>query len=251
MILWCSYCQRFLGEIAPYDDPEFSHGICAACEARLARDEPIVSDTERVRALVGQLVDCALRPDLARFDACVAEARALAYDAESLVLALLQPALYQAGRAWEHGSMSVAAEHRLSRWCEHVLAGLPPAPRPPPLELLILQAPGNRHTIGPRIAAHVLAARGVAAEALVTPLTVDDTLAQLRARRPAVVGFSCALPGQVPAVLATVAELRRRLEPQLRCRYLLSGVAFRRGLDLVAPGVEIAVDLSYLAALAA
>ncbi len=31
MIRWCSYCQKFLGEIPPLDEPIFSHGICEKC----------------------------------------------------------------------------------------------------------------------------------------------------------------------------------------------------------------------------
>lgn len=41
MIRWCSYCQKFLGERAPFDDPSFTHGICERCDLRLERNAGI------------------------------------------------------------------------------------------------------------------------------------------------------------------------------------------------------------------
>lgn len=251
MIRWCCYCQRFMGERPPYDDPRFTHGVCTACEARVERDEPLEASTELVRALVERILTSAREGDESAFAAIIPEARALGLDTESLLLGMLQPALYRAGQDWEAGSMSVVAEHRLSSWCERVFAMLAPAPhRPAPIDLLILQAPGNAHTIGPRLAAHVLAARGWSVEAIVPALPLEEMVALARALRPRVVGFSCSLPAQVPGVLALIAQLRERLEPGLSCRWVLSGLAFRLGGGALPPdvgsGIEVELDLSFL-----
>jgi len=40
MILWCAFCQRYQGEKAPFEDFSLSHGMCAACEAANAHDDP-------------------------------------------------------------------------------------------------------------------------------------------------------------------------------------------------------------------
>ena len=31
MLEWCSYCQRFMGESAPYENFAITHGCCAKC----------------------------------------------------------------------------------------------------------------------------------------------------------------------------------------------------------------------------
>lgn len=33
MIVWCSYCQKFLKEKPPYDQFQVSHGVCPSCMA--------------------------------------------------------------------------------------------------------------------------------------------------------------------------------------------------------------------------
>ena len=69
MIRWCSYCQCFLGEVAPYDDPRFTHSICGPCVARLERDESLLTETEPAREVVRRLIDSAARGDHAACEA--------------------------------------------------------------------------------------------------------------------------------------------------------------------------------------
>ena len=33
MIRWCAYCQKYIGEVEPFDRFEISHGICRRCVA--------------------------------------------------------------------------------------------------------------------------------------------------------------------------------------------------------------------------
>ena len=251
MIRWCSYCQRFLGEKAPYDDPAFSHGVCDDCDARLERGEPIHSETQPLRALVQRLIESASVGDELACDALLAEASASPLSTESLLIGVLQPALYQAGLDWQAARMSVAAEHRLTSWCERAFSALPAAARPLPLDMAIFQAPGNSHTLGPRFAARVLAARGLSVEAVVPALPVAEIVALVRDLRPRAIGLSCALPAAATAAMDLVTSLREALEPELRCRYFLSGMALRTGAWTSDPstlrGVEVVTELDGLA----
>ena len=128
MIRWCSYCQQVLGEIAPYDDPSLSHGLCDLCDARLARDEPLIDQTEARRSLMKRIFDCARTGDLAGCSSVLDAAARMGLSTESVLIGLLQPALYQAGLDWQLGRMTVASEHNLTSWCERAFALLPPAP---------------------------------------------------------------------------------------------------------------------------
>lgn len=226
MIRWCCYCQAFLGEVAPFDRASFTHGMCTSCDERFDR-EPLHVQTAPARELVGRLLASAATRDLAACERIVVEARELGLKGESLLVGMLQPALYEAGRAWEQGRMSVEAEHRLTSWCEQVFHRLPLPERASSLDLLILQAPGNTHTLGPRFAARILAERGVSVEAVIPELPLEEIVALARALRPRAIGFSCALPAAVPATRQLVAAVRARLEPDLVCRYVVSGFAFR------------------------
>jgi methanogenic corrinoid protein MtbC1 len=248
MIRWCSYCQRFLGEARPFDDPRFTHGICRTCEEKLVRPEELIEQTSAVRSLFGRMLGAARAGDEQACSSFLAEARALGMPAESILLGLLQPALYRAGSEWQEGRLSVAAEHRLTSWCDRVFSMLEPGPRPSaPLDLLLLQAPGNSHTLGPRIAARVLGARGVSPSVVVPDLPFHEVVGLAEELKPRFIGFSCALPSMVAPAVDLIEQLRERLEPGLRCRYVLGGFAFRQQDAspplAVGPGIDVAADL--------
>lgn len=251
MIRWCSYCQAFLGEARPYADPQLTHGICEHCLDKLERDEPLLEQTAATRALFHRILDSARGGDAIACATMVDQARALGLSSEAVTMGLLQPALYQVGLDWQGCQLSVAAEHRFTDWCERVFdlvaAQLPT--HEPPLDMLIFQTPGNRHTVGARFAALALSARGRAVEAHIRELALDDMLALVRAGRPHMVGLSCALPASIDVAVALLLRLRERLGPALRPRFILSGMAFRLGgaprhRELPAD-IEIVDDLSY------
>jgi methanogenic corrinoid protein MtbC1 len=243
-------CQGFLGEIPPFDDPRFTHAICMRCTQRLGRGEELVEQTETVRSLFRRIMEHARVGDEGACASILEEATALGLTTESILVGLLEPALYQAGIDWQEGRLSVAAEHRLTSWCERAFSLLPPAPRNgEPLDLLVLQAPGNSHTLGPRFAAQVLRARGLSVEVVVPDLPLSEVVAIAENLQPRIIGFSCALPSDVRSAVDLVGRLRERLEPGLSCRYVLSGFAFRHAGDAgplaVSQGIDVVVDLDW------
>jgi hypothetical protein len=238
-----------MGECAPYDDVSVTHGICDPCRARLERGDPLKEQTDSVRALSNRIFESAREGDQAACAAALAEAKAVGMDGVSILVGLVQPALYRSGLQWQGGRMSVTEEHRVTSWCERMFALLAPAPRkPPPVDLLILQTPGNAHTLGPRFAREVLSAWGLSVEIVVPELPLGEAAALVRECRPRVVGLSCALASQVPVASGFITQLRAHLEPAIGTRFLLSGLAFRLGGGVEVPrmgdGIDAAVDLS-------
>ena len=256
MIRWCSYCQAFLGEIPPFDDPRFTHSICPSCEERLERGENLAEHTAPARSLLHRLMAKASHWDESACVALLDEARASGLSTQSILIGLLKPALYQAGIEWQNGRMSVASEHRFTSWCDRALSILESSSqRRGPPDLLILQAPGNSHSLGPRFAAQILRARGLSVEVVVPELPLDEIVAVAKELRPRIIGFSCALPFVVPGTVDLIQHLRGRLEPGLLCRYVLGGFAFRLGGGAqpltVAPGIEVVTDLDFFDSLRA
>ncbi len=250
MIRWCSCCQRFLGEVRPFGDPRFTHTYCGECVKGMDRAEELIEQTGAVRSLFLRLLEAARAGDEHTCAAFLAQARILGLPAESILLGLLQPALYQAGLDWQEGRLPAAAEHRLTSWCDRVFSMLEPAPpQPGPPDLLLLQAPGNLHTLGARVAGRVLAARGGSVRVVVPELPLDEVADLARDLRPRLVGFSCALPSMVAPTVEFVARLRERLEPGLRCRYVLGGFAFRQ--DGAGPPPEVGPEIAVIADLEA
>lgn len=246
MILWCSYCQTFLREVPPFGDPAMSHGICERCSQQFDASEQLVERTEEVRALMTRILECATRAEACAIPALVEEARRKGLSRQSLLVGMLQPALYRVGTAWQAGTMSVAEEHRFTAWCDAFLAHL--ALRPPPgglVDVLILVTPGNQHTLGPRFAAELLAERNISSEVVVPGLPVSDVVAEIERLRPKVVGFSCALPSELRETDALIADVRARVDASWRGVFMLSGLALRGNASpwTSASGAVVAVTL--------
>jgi len=250
MIRWCSYCQAFMGECAPYEVPTFTHGICTVCDVQLEKGVPLKEDTQARRELFRRILRSGAEGDESVFAEILSEAQQVGLKTDSLLVGMLQPVLYQAGLDWQAARMSVAAEHRLTQWCERVFALLPPARRSqPPLDLLIFQTPGNQHSVGPRFAARTLQARGLAVEALVPSLPLKEMAMLARETRPRFIGFSCAMNPDLAAAIGLISELRDCLIPDLQPRFVLSGLAVRTASEdwrkSLPRGVEAVLDLEF------
>jgi methanogenic corrinoid protein MtbC1 len=225
MIRWCSYCQALLGEVEPYAQYEVSHGICERCEARLEADEPLLAEYDAAIRLYRELFAAAHAGDQRTCVSLAARARELGFDATALAVGLIQPALVEIGRKWEEGSVTVADEHRFTAWCEAMLAMIDrPMPPEGPLELLIVNAPGNRHQLGARIAELALLGAGIRARAIAPGRPIPELLALVAAHRPAWVGLSCALPYQLPQACEAATQLSAAGHAG---RVILSGGALR------------------------
>jgi methanogenic corrinoid protein MtbC1 len=246
MIRWCSYCQAFLGEFAPFDSAAVSHGICASCDARLEAGENLIETTAPVRDLTNRIFECAKRGDASAIPALLAETAALNLAPASALVSFLQPALYRAGEAWMNGELSVAEEHRLTQWCDRFLTALPSNPPPTrTLELLIFLAPDNTHSLGPRFAAQLLVARGICAQVIAPDLPLRGIVEEIERLRPRMVGVSCALPASLPAADAVLLELAASVDPKWPRRFMLGGFALRSaGASWVsAAGADVAVSV--------
>ena len=226
MIRWCCYCQKLLDEAPPLTSFEVSHGVCARCAKRLEAGEPLIAEYDAAIRFYRELYAAARVGDRRTCAEMAKRASAAGFGSTELLVGLVQPALVEIGSQWERGRVSVADEHRFTAWCETMLAFVerPSAPEGP-LDLLILQAPGNRHVLGPRLAEHVLLDAGIRVEAVVPELPPDEIVALVRTRAPSWVGFSCALPETVDAARDIAAKLGA---DGYRGRVLLSGQALRR-----------------------
>jgi len=228
VILWCSYCQAFLREMPPFDDPSMTHGICERCAQELESGEPLVDRTGELRGLMTRILGCATHDERTAIPALVAEAREKGISRASLLVGMLQPALYRVGRAWQSGAMTVAEEHRFTAWCDLFFAHLAVTPQAEaPVDVLILITPENQHTIGPRFAAELLTERGIRAQVIVPGLPIAEVVQEILRLRPRVVGFSCALSSALHEADAVIAEVQARVDESWRGVFMVCGLATR------------------------
>jgi hypothetical protein len=257
MLKWCSYCQQLMHEIAPYDDLGITHGMCGDCKPKHldAHVEPDLTHARFVGAIQSRLAEAGWRNDLAAAEAVIATCGAANMRGVDILVGVIAPLLYQIGRDWELGLITVADEHRFTRFCEDVFtiivrtrgASLVHAEGESGqrVDTLLMNAPGNSHTLAMRMLVLWLADKGMAARVLTRPLSIPDLVILLGSARPRRLLISLALVGQVAGVVEIIEGLAA-LPGRSRPRIIVGGHAVKHGLVAPIPGAELLADINFL-----
>jgi methanogenic corrinoid protein MtbC1 len=256
MLKWCSYCQQFMREIAPYDDFSITHGLCARCELT-CKDPFATNEVERAGFLSGifhALFEAGRRGDFDAAAQIVDEAIAANCRPVDILIGMISPMLYEIGEEWKRGALSVEAEHRFTAFCEDVVVLLEsrvgasnaaPA-RPSKATLLFLMnAPGNQHSLAVRILALWLESRGAKVRIVDDDIDTGSLMRSIAADRPKSLLISMAVTEQRDRV-AEIAEAAQTLPRSVRPKIIVGGYPIKAGLVRSIPAVELVSDISTL-----
>ncbi len=122
-------------------------------------------------------------------------------------------AIAEVGRLWQEGRISIADEHLATAVCETAIASLYPRlawPVGGPRAMVACPGP-ERHQLGARMVADLLALDGWRVDFLGAGIPVPALVETVVSREPVLVGLSAAIEPHLPAVAAAVADLRRAL----------------------------------------
>ena len=255
MLSWCSYCQKFIREVPPYDSLVLTHGLCAACEPSVfALTGSDIEHARTLRDIQDRLSDAGRSNDFAAVARIIDDASKANVRGVDILIGVIAPMLYQIGEDWRRGVVSYPQELRFTAFCEkvcemvdaQVLSTTPDdAARAERVEALLINAPGNCHVLGIRILALWLAHQGIMAKAVTDPLTIDAAVTLVTRTRPRTLMISMALAEEVTAV-ATIAERVAALPDDVRPRVIVGGNAVKQGLVQEIPGAELVADISTL-----
>lgn len=123
---------------------------------------------------------------------------------------VLGPALRRIGELWQQGEMSVAEEHLATQIALQHMDRLRREVRPHAardIRAIVTAVEGNRHTIGARMVADVLAFDGWDVDFLGASLPTSELIAFVRRRRPQLVALSITLDEHLDAALSAIAAL--------------------------------------------
>lgn len=251
MLKWCSYCQQFMHEIAPYDDFSITHGVCASC--RFAHDDLFANDVIRqaqfLREIFHALFDAGRREDFEAATRIVEQAIAAECRPVDILIGMVSPMLYEIGEEWKRGALSVEAEHHFTAFSKQVvkliearisIAETPPAPKQAPL--FLMNAPGNQHELAVRILSIWLKNRGMDVRIIVDQ---SKLLRSIAAERPKYLLISMALTEQRDGV-AAVADAVQALPQDMRPKIVVGGYPVKAGLISAIPATEISWDIGSL-----
>jgi len=167
---------------------------------------------------------------------------------------VFQESLYEVGRLWEEGKISVSVEHRATAITQFVMAGiysraLRVAPSAPLRQAIVTGVAGELHQIGANMVADVLENAGWNVEFLGTDAPHTGIIDAVLAQDSDLLCISATMLFNVPNVVRLIRDLRAR-SPRLRV--LIGGGAFHRkpelwvdiGADGFAPDLSAAVDVA-------
>ena len=162
----------------------------------------------RAEALSARFLRSILSGDLGTSLAVAREART--HGLPFLYEEVVRWALVEIGRCWEVGSISVADEHVATAIVQSVLASLYPsfpwAPAGP--KGVVACATGERHELGARMAADLLACDGWDVIFVGADVPQDALVELVMREQPCFVGMSASLPERLPRLHETLEQLR-------------------------------------------
>jgi methanogenic corrinoid protein MtbC1 len=210
----------------------------------------------RLKAIQGELFEAGCRDDLNAARQIIGIARHAGTREVDILVGIIAPMLYRIGEDWKRGAISVAEEHRFTAFCEKILNIVPGNRLPLNLltagqekrrEILLINAPGNYHTLAIRILALWLSDKGMPAHTLDEAFDVSDLIIAICDIRPRILLISMALAEQVPGVIAIIERIGDLPEP-MRPKIMVGGYAVKLGLVSQIPGAAILADISAFSA---
>jgi MerR family transcriptional regulator, light-induced transcriptional regulator len=163
------------------------------------------------------------------------------YPIEQVCTELISPTLWELGRLWEQGLITVAIEHFASAffhgWLTNLLHAMPTSHTNP--LVIACCAPGELHELAPLMLSLLLRRAGLRVAYLGQSIETEGLLQMVRQWSPALICISVTLISSLEAV----SELGQRVQelPPPRPVVIFGGQAFEQHADLIArvPGVYL------------
>lgn len=192
-------------------------------------------------------LDLALLPDVEGLAELVL-GRVEAEGALPVYEGLLQPALEEVGRRWEHDELTVADEHLVTALTEQVLTRVRRRVTAGPIAVVAC-TPGNEHRVGAVMVTDTLGLAGWNPMLLGARTPFEDLAALCRSRDVRLVALSVGIEEELDVLGTQLERLRLRLGHD--AHIIVGGGAVRRQPDWHAPaGVTVCTSVIALRALA-
>lgn len=158
----------------------------------------------------------------------VMDASKAGMEVHNIYLEVFQSTLYEVGRLWEIGQVSVAQEHLATAITQTVMATLyneVPMPSPRNERALVACLSGNTHQLGPRMVADFMQMSGLDTLFLGADTPETGLLAMIHDVKPAVIGLPATLPRHIEPVKQMIQVIRSEFASD-RPTIMVGGIAF-------------------------
>lgn len=209
--------SKFFGtRLAPGDAGRVAAVLDAAAAALDGERPPLLYGQARLPALegVGHYAELVLQGQHKTALALLRGAMQEGHSLTEVAVRLVQPALYEVGRLWQTGRITVSQEHLASAITQNAMAGAyldatfaPPCGK----SAMFACVEGGFHGIGLQVMSDAFDTAGWDVFNLGVNLPSRDLVKQVDRQRPNVLGLSVSLPGQLALARRTIEALRSEL----------------------------------------
>jgi methanogenic corrinoid protein MtbC1 len=253
MIKWCSYCQKFQGESAPFDNYAVSHGICADCESKgIEKLDAELESTMRLVSINHDLMIAGSKQDMQLAHETILRARREGIQDVDLLMGVIAPILWEIGNLWAAGKITVADEHRFTAFYNDIISTMEKNDRcveesknSDAIDILITNAPYNVHYLGSHCLNLWLHSKKIKSVLGESSHSLESLLTQIKNSKPKNLGFSVALSEQIPTTLGLCEEIRKELGANTP-RLILGGNAIKGHAQEAREGITFVHDLNAL-----
>ena len=226
---WCRNCHRSFDEVGPTVESGATFSVCSQCrplKTHLNQSEQNPEWARSFDALYHLYLQMASSGNLLTAGEVLEKAQKLGLSTLDFLIGIVQPALYEIGKAWESGKLSIAEEHKVTTFCERIfhlahtqiLRTIPSLQTTRPTVLLV-NAPENYHVLGIRIAELWLLSKGISCFTVYPGIPIPDTIELVRFLNPAVFGISIATESHEDSL----HELENRLQKEPQPPIIVAG----------------------------
>ena len=157
-----------------------------------------------------------------------------AEDFESFLLCVIQPSMYEIGRLWEKGKISVAQEHLASSIVSRVMSHLYSAIvsiKPTKGKVVITAAPNEFHELGAWMVSDLLELDGWQVRYLGANTPIADLMKLLEDFKPQLLAISVIMPFNLGGVKKLIAAIRNK-ESLRAIKIMVGGTVFMTAPDI-------------------
>lgn len=216
MIIWCSFCQKYIGEREPLQDYSLTHGICVKCKSeKKYQHTDSVDDIQEVKEFFDDLFASATNGEYLDTKLVLNTGKKLGIDPVSLFFGLIQPILWRIGEEYEKkGECVIYNEHLFTAFAENILREIAPSQDHIPFlkstsDILLTCTEGNYHTLGVKSLAIQLKKMGYSCDVIYPGLPFTEIKSLLSKKPIKIIGLTISTDEQwskTPLFLKEVIE---------------------------------------------
>lgn len=235
MFVWCSYCQHFQGEKAPFQQLSVTHTICTNCyQSEVFLDSSAVEKLQPMVEFSTRLFSAAIEGRNQLISSFLEEGLALGFNTSDLLVGIVQPSLQQIGELWAQNKITVAQEHAFSSFCSVLILQMKEKFRPNKFmdklgqtpKIMLSNIKGNEHTLGIVITNLLLQEKSIPCVVQLEPLSAGELVSLSLADGVKLLALSISLSSQL-AEVTLLAKLFLELPLASRPQIVLSGSYWR------------------------